>query len=189
MLTTAVLLLPFLLIFSTKTESSSICKHQIPSIDEIPHPVRIIEDVEGKRLFKRESRSKSTTSKLRIRVFFDKSVDDLDEAKRKIVKDEVVPEAVSYWEKVLRIKGKTGKIRMNRKCENNQYFLAPDDPTQYCKNRCVTTKCGEVRVPDEHLDSCHTCNSNGRSCELKTEAGEGVDNADFVLYVSTINTR
>ena len=70
-----------------------------------------------------------------------------------------------------------------------QYFLSPGDPTQFCKNRCVETKCGEFVVPEEHLTACSTCNSRGRECGLKEEEGEGVDDVDFLLYVSARDTK
>lgn len=58
---------------------------------------------------------------------------------------QVVPDAVSYWESVLKVRPNDATIRLHRKCENNQYFLADDDPTQFCKNQCVETKCGEFK--------------------------------------------
>ena len=65
------------------------------------------------------------------------------------------------------------------------YWIA----TQFCKNRCVETKCGEFVVPEEHLTACSTCNSRGRECGLKEEEGEGVDDVDFLLYVSARDTK
>ncbi len=89
---------------------------------------------------------------------------------------------------MLKVRRNEATIRLNRKCENNQYFLAPGDPTQFCKNQCVETKCGEFVVPDEHLTACNTCDSSGRDCGLKEGAGEGVEDVDFVLYVSALDT-
>ena len=43
-----------------------------------------------------------------------------------------------------------------RKCEDNQVFYKTNDSLPYCKNRCEEiTMCGEVRVPQEHLDVSH----------------------------------
>ena len=64
----------------------------------------------------------------------------------------VVPEAVLYWEDVLTVINRGDTIRVSRKCRNNQYFLAPGDTTQYCKESCVRTTCGEYKVPDSHLE-------------------------------------
>ena len=53
----------------------------------------------------------------------------------------------------------------------------------------METKCGEFVVPEEHLTACSTCNSRGRECGLKEEEGEGVDDVDFLLYVSARDTK
>lgn len=40
-----------------------------------------------------------------------------------------------------------------RKCVNNQVFYRKGDPHPYCKNACEDrTMCGEVQVPEEHLE-------------------------------------
>ena len=71
---------------------------------------------------------------------------------RRLVKEILVPDAVAYWEDVLTVVNRGDTIRVNRKCANNQYFLADGEATQYCKNKCVDTYCGEYRVPDAHLE-------------------------------------
>ena len=68
------------------------------------------------------------------------------------MKEILVPDAVAYWEDVLTVVNRGDTIRVNRKCDNNQYFLADGEATQYCKNKCVETLCGEYRVPDAHLE-------------------------------------
>jgi hypothetical protein len=118
-----------------------------------------------------------------------------------VVEDEVVPGAVRYWEDVLTVKAsilvvyiqlqvvnRGDTIRLNRKCLNNQYFLAPEDPTQYCKERCVETLCGEYPVPQEHLEGCATCDANGHNCNPDSGPGPGVVGADFVLYITALTT-
>ncbi|CAH4033124.1 unnamed protein product [Pieris brassicae] len=76
--------------------------------------------------------------------------------------------------------------------------------------------CGEVRVPEEHLNPCHVCNSTGHLCrelpryrdevtttefsdntldsvETETAAPQeesiGIEDTDFVLYVSAVETE
>lgn len=52
--------------------------------------------------------------------------------------------------------------------------------------------CGEVEVPEKHLDVCRTCNSTGHECRenpVAGEAGEGIRNADFIFYVSARQTE
>nr|CAD7589812.1 unnamed protein product [Timema genevievae] len=76
-------------------------------------------------------------------------------------------------------------------CRNNQVFYKVKDPYAYCKNACENkTMCGEVIVPEEHLEACRTCNSTGQDCK-KTGPGQGpgIDGADFVFYVSAMETE
>lgn len=52
--------------------------------------------------------------------------------------------------------------------------------------------CGEVEVPEKHLDVCRTCNATGHECKENVragEAGEGIRNADFIFYVSARQTE
>lgn len=51
--------------------------------------------------------------------------------------------------------------------------------------------CGEIVVPDSHLDVCRVCNATGQNCrsESTSKAGPGIQNADFVFYVSAIQTE
>lgn len=50
--------------------------------------------------------------------------------------------------------------------------------------------CGEVQVPEEHLDVCRTCNATGQDCkdDPNSEPGAGIRNADFIFYVSARQT-
>ena len=68
--------------------------------------------------------------------------------------------------------------------KNLHYF------SKYCKEVCISTKCGEFVVPDEHLKPCKTCDANGRRCRQNSskKPSKGVTNADFVLYVSAVPT-
>ena len=65
----------------------------------------------------------------------------------------------------------------NRKCEQNQVFFKTGDPHPYCKNACEAhTMCGEVEVPEEHLEVCRVCNAFGQNCqshESSKPAGPG----------------
>lgn len=51
--------------------------------------------------------------------------------------------------------------------------------------------CGEVAVPEEHLDACRTCNATGKDCGVAkgSTPGEGIRNFDFVFYVSAMQTE
>uniref|UniRef100_A0AC34GP65 Leishmanolysin-like peptidase n=1 Tax=Panagrolaimus sp. ES5 TaxID=591445 RepID=A0AC34GP65_9BILA len=70
--------------------------------------------------------------------------------------------------------------------------LVASEPHPSCVDRCKeVTTCGEVAIPDEHLFQC-------RFCALPTPLactstgptdGPGVTDADFVLYVSAVNSN
>ena len=84
------------------------------------------------------------------------------------------------------------KLYYFRKCEQNQVFFKSGDPHPYCKNACeTTTMCGEVEVPEAHLEVCRVCNAFGQNCMVKgpTEPGPGIENADFVFYISAMETE
>ena len=92
--------------------------------------------------------------------------------------------------------GKNSNIIINlfnfRKCQQNQVFFKSDSKHPYCKNACeTTTMCGEVRVPEEHLEVCRVCNAFGQNCGVvgSNSPGEGINNADFVFYISAMETE
>jgi len=171
---------------------SNVCRHKFPITSDQPHTVKLdpVEDEEdqegdeGNRV-KRQIRKKH----MKIKVLFHESVEDLSRTNRRIIKQRVVPEAVQHWENVFQVVNGGKVVRLNRKCENNQYFLSPGDNTQYCKNKCVETKCGEWVVPEHHLEACSTCDSSGRNCNSERNRGKGLSDVDFVLYVSALNTE
>jgi len=158
----------------------NVCRHQFPIHTDVPHPVTL------EKSFRRHKRA--IEDHMRIKVYYHESVSDLSREKRNIIRRRVVPEAVAYWEDILKVVNPVERVRLNRKCENNQYFLSPGDTTQYCKNKCVETRCGEFKVPKDHLEGCYTCDSSGRNCKKEEDAGKGVFGVDFVLYVSALTT-
>jgi len=170
-------LLPLTLPVLSRPEQS--CRHRYPLHSELPHPVTLEQNDRAKR---------QASDKMRIAVFYDNSVNSLRRSHRRLVKEILVPDAVTYWEDVLTVVNRGDTIRVNRKCANNQYFLADGEATQYCKNKCVETLCGEYKVPDDHLEGCSTCDSSGRNCKNETRSGNGVEGADFVLYITAITT-
>ena len=105
----------------------------------------------------------------------------------------MVPNGVGFWEEVLKVRRNEGIIRLNRRCKNNQYFLFDNadgtpNTTQFCKETCVQTKCGEFTVPNDHLEACHVCDSDGYQCKRRSRPGPGITNHDFVLYVTAVGT-
>lgn len=101
----------------------------------------------------------------------------------------ILPEAVRFWEQALMVRETKDVIRLNRKCDSVQVFVKQSQT--YCIDSCKpVTMCGEVQVPEEHLDVCRTCNSTGQNCheDPNTKRGTGILNADFVFYVSALQT-
>lgn len=81
----------------------------------------------------------------------------------------MLPEAVSYWEQALMVRKTESVIRLSRKCRNNQVFLVPNDPHPYCMNACEqVTMCGEVPVPEHHLEVSAETRRIKKHCGSKT---------------------
>uniref|UniRef100_A0A3B4C8F7 Leishmanolysin-like peptidase n=1 Tax=Pygocentrus nattereri TaxID=42514 RepID=A0A3B4C8F7_PYGNA len=138
---------------------------------------QVIHDVYLKpgRLTKR-----STEQQLKIQIFYDSSLDD-----------KLFPQAVDYLQRAFRVRRQTGPVLLSRQCSTNQYLRKQDDPHRFCQGACANvTRCGPVIVPKEHLQQCRACSETGKSCgPIGPLDGEGVDGADFVLYVSGVTTE
>ena len=67
------------------------------------------------------------------------------------------------------------------------FIVQSDRSIHYCSESCLNeTRCGDIVVPDEHLQQCHICDKN-KGCEQTGTPGYGV-NAEFILYVSAIES-
>ena len=53
------------------------------------------------------------------------------------------------------------------------------------------TLCGEVAVPEDHLEVCRVCNAFGQNCGIigSSTPGRGIEQADFVFYISAMETE
>lgn len=97
---------------------------------------------------------------------------------------------MSFWENALFVRETKEAIRLNRKCESTQVFIK--NSLTHCIDKCKSdTMCGEVKVPEEHLDICRVCNATGQNCrnDPNSAAGPGIIGADFVIYVSARQTE
>ncbi|XP_015686628.1 leishmanolysin-like peptidase, partial [Protobothrops mucrosquamatus] len=105
--------------------------------------------------------------------------------------NKLFPQAISYLEKAFQVRKPMGTVLLSRQCVTNQYLRKKDDPHRYCREACAEhTKCGPVIVPEEHLQQCRVCNTNGRNCQTVGKADQdGVRDADFILYVSALTTE
>ncbi|XP_028846079.1 leishmanolysin-like peptidase [Denticeps clupeoides] len=158
------------------------CRHQVPSPSEVIHKVHL----KSERLSKR-----STNDHLKIKIIYDSSVDELADDKARLVKDKLFPQAIDYLQAAFRVRRQAGPVLLSRQCATSQYLRKKDDPHRYCQGACAdATKCGPVIVPEHHLQQCKVCSETGKSCgPVGPPDGEGVEGADFVLYVSGMTTE
>ncbi|XP_055699747.1 leishmanolysin-like peptidase isoform X1 [Phlebotomus papatasi] len=175
--------LPFALFLSTNGyQAHHQCNHHHPKAHEVIHGAHI----EPAHII----RKRSLDQPLRMTITYDESVYRLDEDKFELVNTIILPEAVHFWEKALMVRETKQVIRLNRKCESSQVFVK--NSLTYCIDSCkAVTMCGEVVVPEKHLDVCRTCNATGQDCREATgsEAGPGIANTDFIFYVSARQTE
>ncbi|XP_030065551.1 leishmanolysin-like peptidase isoform X2 [Microcaecilia unicolor] len=160
----------------------SICKHRVPGPDEIIYKVHLSPN----HVFKR-----NVNQQLRVKTIYDTSVENLLPEKRKLVKNKLFPQAVSYLQKTFQVRKPSGTILLSRQCASDQYLRKRGDPRRYCSGACAQyTRCGPVIVPEEHLQQCMICSADGWHCgSVGIPDREGVEDADFVLYVSALSTE
>jgi leishmanolysin-like peptidase len=77
----------------------------------------------------------------------------------------------------------------SRQCPSRKMFIVENDfSVHYCSEKCLDeTHCGDIIVPDEHLQQCHVC-SKDKKCDRVGFKGYGVK-AEFILYVSALETN
>ncbi|KAI0241970.1 Leishmanolysin-like peptidase [Lamellibrachia satsuma] len=130
---------------------------------------------------------RSIDQKMRLFVYYDPvSIPALPAAGRNIIKNVLIPEAVTYFRNTLKVRSSSVNIRLFRSCSTYHVYYIRGDIRPYCGRGCrATTKCGSTTVPADHLTACYKVQYNRR-------AQEGVDAAgvdtDYVLYVSAVNT-
>ncbi len=106
-----------------------------------------------------------------------------------LYKENLIPEAIKYWETSLKLKYPYFPIYLGRLCATSQVYYSETTKSVSCERDCAAeTKCGDyIVIPDEHLDVCRYC-LNGNECHEKEAKSSGI-NADFILYISAINTE
>ncbi|NXJ54357.1 LMLN peptidase, partial [Spizaetus tyrannus] len=162
--------------------SSSSCQHRVPGSEEVVYQVPLKENHVLKR---------NVDQQLRIKIIYDRSVEDLLPEKRHLIKNKLFPQAISYLEKTFQVRKSMGTILLSRQCATNQYLRRKADPYRYCRAACAGhTRCGPVIVPEKHLQQCRVCNGSEWLCgPTGLPDQEGVRDADFVLYVSALTTE
>ncbi|XP_040192066.1 leishmanolysin-like peptidase [Rana temporaria] len=85
-------------------------------------------------------------------IHYDTSIDHLEVMKKRLVKNKLFPQAISYLQKTFQVRRPSSSILLSRQCANNQYLKKKSDPHRYCHGACAQhTRCGPVIVPEEHL--------------------------------------
>ncbi|XP_060515832.1 leishmanolysin-like peptidase [Cylas formicarius] len=166
----------FVCVFGHRT-----CIHVYPKHHQVLHSY-----VEPQHIVKKRSINQS----LRILLYYDQSVYRLDEERFDLINNTILPQAVTFWEKALFVRKTENIIRLTRKCSDSQVFVK--NGQTYCIDVCSEkTMCGEVEVPDDHLDACRVCNSTGQQCRIMegSTPGGGIPDFDFVFYVSAMQTE
>lgn len=68
------------------------------------------------------------------------------------------------------------------------FIVENDYSIHYCSEKCLEqTYCGDIIVPNEHLQQCYVCD-NEKKCDRIGTKGTGIS-AEFILYVSAIETN
>ncbi|KAI0225331.1 Leishmanolysin-like peptidase [Lamellibrachia satsuma] len=121
---------------------------------------------------------------LRIHIHYDEpTISQLPASKSDLLKEVLIPAATGYFESVLRVRRLDVPVTLARTCIRKKSVLFRNDPRRYCQFGCnANTLCGSVVVPQRHLQACWI--SNGRAKVSVGQSGPGVNNTDYLLYVS-----
>lgn len=169
-----------------RTIRSTHAQHWIPSKDDMVHHVASGSSLSTPYL--------PPTQNMRFHVTIDSSLYQFARTKRELILDKLIPEALDYFHKTLKVRPSKLPIRLQRKCRDRLYFLKDvkgqkKGDTIFCKEECVKTYCGPVEIPQEHLSSCKTCDDRGLSCKTHEQDKKGIENVDFILYVSSLPSQ
>ncbi|KAI0207674.1 Leishmanolysin-like peptidase [Lamellibrachia satsuma] len=153
------------------------CNHIVPKPHEVVHNVHLGEPV---HVMKR----RSLDQQLRIHLVYDSGLSNLPTEKETLVKDVLIPTAVSYWERTLQVRRTDQPVKLLRSCLSDVIRFRDGDPYPYCVDNCSKiTQCGPVIVPEQYLEVCRI--AHGSMYMTVGYGGLGVENADFILFVST----
>ncbi|CAF0990282.1 unnamed protein product [Didymodactylos carnosus] len=131
---------------------------------------------------------RSLSDKFNIHVHYDKSIERLSKSERSLIKN-AIDDSIDYWSRTIRPKYKLiDPIHLTRACPARKVFIVENDnKIHYCDGTCASeTKCGDVIVPENHLELCYVCDK-GHSCKQTGKRGDGIK-SEFLLYVSALQT-
>ncbi|KAE8581715.1 hypothetical protein XENTR_v10024914 [Xenopus tropicalis] len=158
------------------------CRHRAPAPREVVYKVPQKSNHKLKR---------HVAPQLRVQTVYDKSIESLTLEKRRLVKNKLFPQAISYLQMTFQVRKPSSSVLLSRQCATNQYLKKRDDPHRYCHGACSeSTRCGPVIVPEEHLQQCRVCSETQWHCGPSGPPdGPGIPDTDFVLYVSAMTTE
>nr|XP_011418435.2 leishmanolysin-like peptidase [Crassostrea gigas] len=156
------------------------CIHRPPTPEEVVYDVKLDDD--HINITKR-----SVHEKLRIKTIIDSSIKNLPYSHQSLI-NTLVQEAVQYWQNALKVKRSwASTIRLNRGCVKNMVLYKGG--SRYCSDFCSpTTTCGDFVIPEDHLNQCYYHDPKTGQFRSSGQAGEGVTNADFILYVAALSS-
>ncbi|XP_046331043.1 leishmanolysin-like peptidase [Haliotis rufescens] len=132
-------------------------------------------------------RKRSVDQPLRIHLHYDDSLRELPDKLRKLVQETVV-EAVQFWQDTLKVRGTGAPIRLRKQCHSQR--VRYNDTRVYCVGGCASqTVCGDIIIPEEHLEGCHSWDQSTYLYDHQTVSGAGVNNTDFILYVAAVHSQ
>ncbi|KAK6182580.1 hypothetical protein SNE40_010233 [Patella caerulea] len=155
------------------------CSHHSTANHEVFYDV----DIEPAHIVKK----RSIDQPLHIHLHYDDSIDLLPADHITIIKETVV-QAVSFWSNTLKVRATGAPIKLKRKCSSRN--VRYKDQMSYCVDGCsYQTVCGEIQIPDEHLEGCYWWNDrDGSRYNKDADGNNGVANTDFILYVAAIKS-
>lgn len=177
-----------LFFISSFSFGSTHARHWIPTKTDIVHHVPTDPVLSGQ----------SPEQNMRFHVTYDQSLQRLNVKRWDLIVKKLIPEALGYFHKALKVHRSRLPIKLQHMCRDHSYFLKDSSGKHkgnllFCKKECVRTHCGPVIIPREHLDQCRVCNEHGSACGIdsnyKRRKNKGINNKDFVLYVSSLQTR
>jgi hypothetical protein len=159
--------------------------------DYLDHPFEVAEQrrQDGRR---RLSTPAPAMQPLRIVPYFVDSMITCSPEQRRFLKNELLPAAIDYWKSALSVVPVVGNIQVERFCPFKWQNATTD-----CAAVQETVICGGTNsslhpvVPQEHIRPqyyCEQCSSDGCSQCATAPGGSGVANADYLVYVTSLET-
>ena len=157
------------------------------SFHYVAEPSSIIRGVwsDGKHLLTRRNIDNS----LKIKAYPAPSIQSVSSNLKGVIFNKLLPDALAYFSKTLSTRRRISPLRLQRQCKKTLFKTINGTAFRYCENVCeINTFCGEVLVPEEHLDVCRTCDSSKVHCTDEISKATGQVETDFLLYVSANET-